>query len=211
MVGNSKSLWVGIILIGGVLLSLPFRRSAPPEDASGDTVGGEVWLKKPSWKAELDESEASELTDAAMRIDSQASSRQAAPTMPPPDELAAEENDLERVAPRQTSPGFNSHPAPGASLEGQLVDLPGDVVAVQRGPLAESDNSPRRNPTAQSAASGGFKTVQHVVRDGDTLQSLAQRYLGDARRGMEIFHANRDKLRSPQTLPIGDELIIVVD
>jgi nucleoid-associated protein YgaU len=39
--------------------------------------------------------------------------------------------------------------------------------------------------------------------DGDTLASLAKRYLGDAARAGEIFEANRDVLPSPDTLPIG--------
>jgi len=212
MVGKSKSLWVGIILIGGVVLSLPFRRSAPPENTNVDAAGGEVWLKSPSWKADLDESEAAKLTDAALQSNTLAESQIAVPQELSSDEAVANEKDLARVTPRQfdTRPE-NSNSTPSASLAGQLVDLPSDVVPVQREPLTENDSLPSRNVSANRPATNGFKTIQHIVRDGDTLQSLAKRYLGDARRGMEIFHANRDKLNSPQTLPIGDQLIIVVD
>jgi nucleoid-associated protein YgaU len=48
----------------------------------------------------------------------------------------------------------------------------------------------------------------HRIRDGDTLSELARRYLGRRERFMEIFEANRDKLTTPDLLPIGKELRI---
>lgn len=48
----------------------------------------------------------------------------------------------------------------------------------------------------------------HTVRDGDTLATLAQRYLGDAGRAGEIFEFNRTLLRRPDLLPIGVTLEI---
>jgi len=48
----------------------------------------------------------------------------------------------------------------------------------------------------------------HRIVDGDSLENLAQRYLGSADRAMEIYEANRDVLPSPQVLPIGAELTI---
>jgi phage tail protein X len=48
----------------------------------------------------------------------------------------------------------------------------------------------------------------HTVVDGDTLASLADRYLGMKESAQAIFEANRDVLTSPQILPIGVELKI---
>ena len=48
----------------------------------------------------------------------------------------------------------------------------------------------------------------HKVAEGDTLELLAERYLGSADRAMEIFALNRDVLTVPDALPIGDELKI---
>ena len=48
----------------------------------------------------------------------------------------------------------------------------------------------------------------HKIIDGDTLASLAERYLGSASRAMEIYEANRSVLASPQELTIGVELKI---
>ena len=48
----------------------------------------------------------------------------------------------------------------------------------------------------------------HRVKDGDTLSSLAQHYLGDGSRWQEIFELNRDRLRDADVLPIGSRLKI---
>jgi nucleoid-associated protein YgaU len=48
----------------------------------------------------------------------------------------------------------------------------------------------------------------HRIVDGDTLVSLAERYLGTADRAGEIFNANRDVLQNPRLLSIGVELKI---
>jgi len=52
------------------------------------------------------------------------------------------------------------------------------------------------------------RPVIHEIVDGDTLEALAERYLGRADRALEIFEANRDVLEDPQLLPIGQELRI---
>ncbi|MGA2618710.1 MAG: hypothetical protein ABSF26_13940 [Thermoguttaceae bacterium] len=57
---------------------------------------------------------------------------------------------------------------------------------------------PDRPPTART----------HRIADGDSLVTLAERYLGSPDRALEIFEANRDVLSHPQLLPIGTELKI---
>ena len=48
----------------------------------------------------------------------------------------------------------------------------------------------------------------HRVVDGDTLESLAEHYLGSSARAEEIHAANRELLSNPKLLPIGAELKI---
>jgi nucleoid-associated protein YgaU len=48
----------------------------------------------------------------------------------------------------------------------------------------------------------------HVVHNGDTLERLADRYLGDGGRALELFDLNRDLLENPHLLPIGAQLRI---
>ncbi len=54
------------------------------------------------------------------------------------------------------------------------------------------------------------REVVHIVQDGDTLAKLAERYLGDAGRALEIFDMNRQCLANPHQLPIEAELRIPV-
>jgi len=68
-------------------------------------------------------------------------------------------------------------------------------------PSASPGRAPRAPPEAALART-------HKVVDGDTLSALAERYLGSADRGREIFEANREVLPSPEILPIGVELKI---
>lgn len=49
---------------------------------------------------------------------------------------------------------------------------------------------------------------RHRIVDGDTLEALAERYLGSTDRSLEIYEANRDVLPGPGLLPIGAELRI---
>lgn len=48
----------------------------------------------------------------------------------------------------------------------------------------------------------------HVVHEGDSLERLAERYLGDAGRAIEIFDLNREALANPHLLTLGTELKI---
>jgi nucleoid-associated protein YgaU len=73
-------------------------------------------------------------------------------------------------------------PAPG-SLEAQVSALPG---------LPPPASPPR----------------SHVVREGESLMSVATRYYGDPGRSVFLFRANRDRLRAPDHVPIGTVLLI---
>lgn len=48
----------------------------------------------------------------------------------------------------------------------------------------------------------------HKVRDGDTLETLAERYLGDRSRWREIYQRNAGAIERPDLLPLGARLRI---
>lgn len=48
----------------------------------------------------------------------------------------------------------------------------------------------------------------HRVQDGDTLSSLAERYLGDESLWPILYEMNRDRIPSPDLLPLGMSLIV---
>jgi phage tail protein X len=63
-------------------------------------------------------------------------------------------------------------------------------------------------PAAESLPSPARAPRRHTIHDGDTLESLAARYLGDAQRAGEILEANRSVLADAQLLPIGVTIVI---
>ncbi|HEX8072622.1 MAG TPA: LysM peptidoglycan-binding domain-containing protein [Pyrinomonadaceae bacterium] len=65
---------------------------------------------------------------------------------------------------------------------------------------------------AQAAAVGGGGGGQtYTVKSGDTLSKISKQHYGDANEYMRIFYANRDKLRDPDHIQIGQELTIPPD
>jgi len=48
----------------------------------------------------------------------------------------------------------------------------------------------------------------YTVQSGDTLSKIAKAYLGDSNRYMDIFNANTDTLKNPDTIKIGQKLNI---
>jgi nucleoid-associated protein YgaU len=52
-------------------------------------------------------------------------------------------------------------------------------------------------------AGGGASTKIYKVKTNDTLKSIAEKQLGDAKRWPEIFVLNRDKIRHRDRLTVG--------
>jgi len=75
-------------------------------------------------------------------------------------------------------------------------------------PIESSRREPSSGPAPPRAGTPQTTVWTHRIADGDTLQGLAQRYLGRAGRAGEIYEANRDVLSRPDILPIGAELKI---
>jgi nucleoid-associated protein YgaU len=63
---------------------------------------------------------------------------------------------------------------------------------------------------AQAATvGGGSQNVQtYTVKSGDTLSKISKQFYGDANEYMRIFYANRDKLKDPDKIQVGQELKI---
>jgi nucleoid-associated protein YgaU len=48
----------------------------------------------------------------------------------------------------------------------------------------------------------------HVVKPGESLSKIAKTHLDDANRYMDIFNANKDKLKDPNVIHPGQQLVI---
>ncbi len=66
-------------------------------------------------------------------------------------------------------------------------------------------------PKAQATGAGvggGQSTRKYTVAAGDTLSKISRQFYGDANQYMKIFEANRDKLKDPNQIRPGQELVI---
>lgn len=80
-----------------------------------------------------------------------------------------------------------------------------DKVPAESGASARLETSETRVRGAGPAAPAGRK---HVVKEGETLERIADRYYGDPTRWRAIFEANRSRLPLDGGLPAGLELEI---
>ncbi len=53
---------------------------------------------------------------------------------------------------------------------------------------------------------GGQGGQSYTVKSGDTLSKISKQVYGDANEYMRIFYANRDKLKDPDKIQVGQEL-----
>ena len=90
----------------------------------------------------------------------------------------------------------------------QLDEPPPVVAPVAVAPVESTiDAAPAEAPPESVAELNGPPAERiHIVHDGDSLERLAKRYLGDESRALEIFDLNRGTLENPHWLPIGAEL-----
>lgn len=63
-------------------------------------------------------------------------------------------------------------------------------------------------PAASKAAPAAGGERFHEVVKGDTLSALAKKYYGDGNKYMKIFDANKDQLKDPDKIKVGQRLRI---
>lgn len=83
----------------------------------------------------------------------------------------------------------------------------GDNSAGNASPAA---NASMNRSGARSASDGGAEAEgrEYTVKTGDSLTSIAQKMLGSSKRWRDIYRMNRDRLESPDALPLGTRLRI---
>jgi len=77
-----------------------------------------------------------------------------------------------------------------------------DEIAAKSSAITNTNNTNSRPPTAAAAA----KT--YTVKSGDTLWAIAQKYLGAGNRYMDIYNANKDKVKNPNLIYPGQVLTL---
>ena len=68
--------------------------------------------------------------------------------------------------------------------------------------------------SAQGAAVGGGQGgggQTYTVKSGDTLSKISKQFYGDSNEYMRIFYANRNELKDPDKIQVGQQLVIPPD
>lgn len=71
------------------------------------------------------------------------------------------------------------------------------------------DTSRAVGAAAGGGQGGGGQTYE--VKSGDNLSKISKQFYGDANEYMRIFYANRDKLKDPDMIQVGQKLAIPPD
>ena len=63
------------------------------------------------------------------------------------------------------------------------------------------------DPNATQAAAPAASQT-YTVQSGDTLSKISKQFYGESNEYMKIFYANRDKLKDPDKIQVGQQLVI---
>lgn len=198
------------VLAAGLVAAWPFRHPKPPPAAVVAAPGGPDQLPLRSSDVRLEVSPLAETSPAASGLEQLSlKSRKAKKDELLPHELPVAPALETLASPPPLSQMYQSLLEPSGSEprppspEYQTYE-PRESAAVRAFKVSATTSA------AVSRRPEDFRPVlrEHRIVDGDSLERLAQRYLGDASRAEEIFELNRDRLRDPNILPVGKRLRI---
>ena len=106
--------------------------------------------------------------------------------------------------------GRNSKTSDPSGLEPPPQDAPAVPIPLHNSEwdIASNDGSMARQGGVNATTATSAKGRTHTVTDGETLSSIAGKYLGSQARYQEVFQANRDQLKSANDLKLGMKLNI---
>src|SRR6185312_3203398 len=95
------------------------------------------------------------------------------------------------------------------AIDPQYGDLMADININSSLPQpAASAPAPAAAAATASASHTSSSGRTYTVKPGDTLSKIAQEFYGKAGAYNKIFEANRDKLKDPDHIRAGQELVI---
>ena len=115
------------------------------------------------------------------------------------------------------SPGLRRSPGPRCGRPRRHLGDPGrarpGLTSVTRRPTVRSFHSEPQfegggMPDDKPAQGGADYTQWHEVKSGETLSKIAQHYYGDASLYPKIFEANKDTLKDPNMIRVGQKFRI---
>ena len=100
-----------------------------------------------------------------------------------------------------TQPPVSATPAP------TTIDEPVATIAEHPAPVApKASTKAKPKQSYAPATTKGGKT--YVVKSGDTLQEISQKFYGTTKKWRKIYDANKSKVKDPNKLQVGTKLTI---
>ena len=107
------------------------------------------------------------------------------------------------AVPEATAPVAET-PAPAPASAPETAPPPAPLpehaapIAGSQAPLPRESYTPRKPARPRT----------HVVKSGETLQSIAKKYYNDPRKWRRIYEYNRQRIKDPDKISVGMKLII---
>lgn len=178
------------IIVGGVCASLPFRRISPQTTAAVPNTAASSESKS----SPLVEPSPATVANTAKVEPEQYPSRP--PLVPSP---YLDDGSQEKQA--QTSPLVTSAEEVSAVPQEKPVTPPMLPVSFQV--KEDTNHQGALWQPARLEEGPASPPREYRIRKQDTLEDLAERFLGSKERASEIYEANRHVLEDPQILPLG--------
>ncbi len=123
----------------------------------------------------------------------------AATDTPAPDQTASIRKELPPPLPPP-------EPTPPPMTEPAEAEVPPAVAPAEAPSVSGTPAKPL--PREQYAKKPAHKPRTHVVKSGETLQSISKKYYGDPNKWRRIYEANRQRISDPRKMQVGMKLII---
>jgi len=96
-----------------------------------------------------------------------------------------------------------------AEVEEVMIPYPGEPEEVEAKPIEEGKFLIEKEEKVESEVK--VSTREYVIRKGDTLSKIAQEQLGKAHRWKYLYELNKDRIKDPNKLKVGQKIIIPIE
>ncbi len=224
---RSKVLMTGGILIAGALLALPFQHPSNQSNISSNreqTQGQSLLALKGSTDAADIGLAIQPQTDSAMQALSAQSRREIGSQSPSfanqvhfPQNQATKPTSVTKMPvtkmPVKTLPVTSLPTVPDQYepllANARYTEMEQSFQQLDRRQAEIANSRQRELRFSRQERAPEMESVPYVIRDGDTLASIAEKFLGDSRFSNQIFAQNRQVIFNPSLLPIGQEINVI--
>jgi nucleoid-associated protein YgaU len=96
-----------------------------------------------------------------------------------------------------------------AEVEEVMIPYPGEPKEVEAKPIEEGKFLIEKEEKVESEIK--VSTKEYVIKKGDTLSKIAQEQLGKAHRWKYLYELNKDKIKDPNKLRVGQKIIVPIE